>query len=98
MIAYDAAVVVRGCRVAWTYHDYEEQTSDTARLTRLRLHIGEVSAAMTADVTADGKSRSAGNLRAYLADLQTRRRELERSSGTGASAPAAALVDFRGGD
>lgn len=84
--------------MAWTYHDYESQTTDTDRLTRLRLHISEVSLAMTVDVSADGKSRSAGSLRTYLADLQTRRRELERSSGSGAGANTAALVDFRGGD
>lgn len=66
--------------MAWTYHDYESQASDTLRLERLRLHIAEVSQALSQPaVSGVGYSRdpNTGALREYLADLRARRAELE---------------------
>jgi hypothetical protein len=66
--------------MAWTYSDFEDTatyTTAAARLARLNLHIGEVQAAVSADVSADGKSRSVGSLVQYLAQLRKRQTELE---------------------
>lgn len=70
--------------MAWSYQDYEAQTTDADRLTRLRLHIGEVQAAIRPNVEADGDAVSSEHLVRYLNDvLVPRRRELERIAGTG---------------
>jgi hypothetical protein len=70
--------------MAWTYADYETQTTDTDRLLRLRLHMAEVSDQITADITAGGgKSRSSASLTTYRAMLAERLQELERRTGQG---------------
>lgn len=61
----------------WTYHDYEEQETDALRLARLRRHITEVNAKVSADVSAGAYSRSSHPLTTYLAQLHDRRKELE---------------------
>lgn len=71
--------------MAWTYHDFEDAATyatAAARLARLNLHMGEVRAAIQADVSSDGKSRSSGNLVSYLAQLETRRKELSAATGS----------------
>lgn len=69
--------------MAYTYHDFEEQANDAARLVRLRSHITEVNQKIQADVASDGHSRSASTLQAYLLSLQERRKELEVLAGAG---------------
>lgn len=80
--------------MAWTYADYEEQSTDALRLARLRQHISEVSQAMGPSVSADGKSRDTGSLATYLGMLRDRRKELEAITGT--YAPAVSVADLRG--
>ena len=60
--------------MAWTYSDYITLGPTSAGLTRLRLHIQEVTDAITADVSSDGKSMSSGNL-VTLRDSLTKERE-----------------------
>jgi hypothetical protein len=70
--------------MAWTYADYEAQSTDALRLERLRSHIGEVSAAMQPNVASGGNSVDRDTLQPYLRDLQSRRAELEKSVGPAA--------------
>ena len=80
--------------MAWSYADYETESTDAARLTKLRQHIAEVEAAVGADTSAHGYSRSNSSLESKLTRLHQRRQELERS--VGSSAPAVGLMDLRG--
>jgi len=77
---------------AWSYADwitYAESTAAevTAKLTRLRLHMQEVSQAVTADVSAGSKSRSTGSLNEYLRDLRADEKRLMTRAGPRASYP-----------
>jgi len=64
--------------MAWSYSDYESQTSNTARLTRLRSHIDEVNAKVSLAMAAGSNSQDASSLVRYLNDvLHPRRQELE---------------------
>ena len=77
---------------AWTYADwitYAESTAAEAasKLTRLRLHMQEVSQAVTADVSAGSKSRSTGSLNEYLRDLRTEEKRLMSRASARASYP-----------
>lgn len=86
--------------MAWTYNDFESQSSDAARLSRLRLHLTEVRAEVFADIGSESKSRSNSVLVQYLAQLEDRRKELEQTAGTGNQSPAIAVADMsyaRGG-
>ncbi len=63
---------------AWDYSDYiTYERGDSTRLTRLRLHIQEVSDFIsTGSVTLEGQSVSKGDLQRYLADLRDEEKEL----------------------
>lgn len=63
--------------MAWSYADYETQTTDALRLSRLRLHIAEVEAAIDADLTAMGRGVAHQTLNDKMNRLQKRRAELE---------------------
>lgn len=63
--------------MAWSYADFETQTTDADRLTRLRLHIAEVEAAIDADLSAMGRGVSHQTLNAKMDRLYRRRAELE---------------------
>lgn len=67
--------------MAWSYQDYESQSTNAARLTRLRLHIGEVSAYIGVDMSSAAGSVSHGGLTQYLQMLSKRRAELEQLTG-----------------
>lgn len=67
--------------MAWTYNDWDEQTTNDLRLTRLRSHISEVTSEIGADVSADGKSRSSGSLTAYLDYLKSEKDRLLKLTG-----------------
>ena len=56
--------------MAWTYSDWRSQATDTARLSRLRLHMDEVGAKVAAAVSDGGASRSTSDLVAYLDTLR----------------------------
>lgn len=65
--------------MAYTYHDFESDIyTEAERLSRLKLHIGEVQLQMGPDVAADGKSRSIGGLVEYLRMLREKLTELEQ--------------------
>ncbi len=71
--------------MAWAYADYESQASDADRLSRLRLHIDEVSAKISAAVSDGPASRSTDGLVNYLTTVLTpRRQELERRTASAA--------------
>lgn len=80
---------------AWSYAAFEEEASDTARLSMLRQHISEVRMAISANVSADGKSRDSTNLVQYLAGLNDRRVELEQATGQGGRGAAILYTDSR---
>lgn len=67
--------------MAWTYHDYETY-SGSARLSRLRLHITEVSAECGPNSSRADASRDNGHLVEYLKDLRERLAELEGDTET----------------
>lgn len=79
---------------AWTYHDYLEQATLPLRLARLRQHISEVNARVSAAVSAGGKSRSTGDLVAYLQLLQRQRRDMEEQAGEDHRGSAIGLADL----
>jgi hypothetical protein len=79
--------------MAWTYADYEGSAYSAAqRLSRLKDHIAEVSAAIGPDIVADGKSRGSGSLVQYLQMLKDRLNELEQGPG---NATAGGVSRFR---
>jgi hypothetical protein len=57
---------------SWTYSDWiTYATGDSLRLSRLRLHIQEVSDRISAgNYATEGKSHDFGSIASYLADLQ----------------------------
>jgi len=67
--------------MAWTYHNWREQTALAARLSALRSHLTEVSAAMTARISEDGTSYDPGTLNDYLRRLEKEEKSLARASG-----------------
>ena len=58
--------------MTWTYSDWRSyaDSNPSAKLARLRLHIEEVTDAITADVTKGGSSRSSNPLLGYLSMLE----------------------------
>jgi hypothetical protein len=80
---------------AYAYSAWASQSTPTAQLTMLNLHIGEVSALMNgADVSADGKSISRSTLQQYLNSLYTRADKLA-SDGAGVTNGGVMLARFR---
>ena len=67
--------------MAWTYSDYStyRDTSFSTYLSRLRLHIGEVTDQISTDIAADGRSESSGQLAALRQQLVEELREAERN-------------------
>ena len=55
--------------MAWTYSDWITQSTLTTRLSRLRLHIQEVSAKIDIEIAGDGKSRASATLGRYYEKL-----------------------------
>lgn len=68
--------------MAWTYHDFEEQTDDSARLTRLRQHITEVNQKIQSNMRTEAGEKENTHLVAYLRHLDGRRAQLEARVGT----------------
>ena len=56
-------------RMAWTYADWITQTAKADRVTRLRLHIQEVSGQIEAGMTHTGRTFDPEPLRQYLSTL-----------------------------
>ncbi len=86
--------------MAWTYNDFESQTTDADRLSRLRLHLTEVRAEVFADIGSESKSRSNSVLVQYLQQLEDRRKELEQIVPGSSQSAALSVVDLtaaRGG-
>lgn len=79
----------------YTYHDWQQQTDPAARLARLRLHLAEVSAAITAAVSANGSSRSASDLRQYWQDLTAQEEKLVAQHGLDGSSAGLQVGVFR---
>ena len=82
--------------MTWSYADWNSQATDSARLSRLRLHIDEVSAQMGPDVGAGGKYRATSSLQQYLSTLFSERDKLELKLGETDNESAHVLeADFR---
>jgi hypothetical protein len=79
----------------WSYADFESQSTDTERLTRLRLHISEVEAAIVPDMSAHGMSQSNQVLESKLTRLYNRLAQLESAVGDRTGA-ALGVADFSG--
>lgn len=70
--------------MSWVYGDYITIDSPRERLARLRLHIQEVSNAISSpDLSGDGKSVQYGTLQTYLESLKTEERSLAVTAGGG---------------
>jgi hypothetical protein len=80
--------------MAWTYSGFRSEATDAARLTMARLFAQEISDKITADVSADGKSRASSPLNSLLASTEAYIDKLESSVGRGA--PAISVADLRG--
>lgn len=85
--------------MAWTYADYATQTTMTAKIARLDQHIAEVSAAVAADISSDGKSRSSQVLVTLLDQLEKKRDKYAahpEATGVGVSGgPTVSRIVFR---
>ena len=68
--------------MSWTYADWPSQTTPAARLTRLRLHLAEVSNQIAAERSGDGYSRWSGSVTQYYAELQRQVTRLESMPGS----------------
>lgn len=68
---------------AWTYSDWITLTTAAAQLTRINLHIQEVSDKIQADVAAHGYSRQSHPLNDYLKGLMAERKSLLKASAIG---------------
>ncbi len=67
--------------MAYTYSAYEEEASDSARLTMLRQHISEVQAEIGANLKIEGRSRDNAPFVDYLTNvLRPRFTELRSSA------------------
>lgn len=64
--------------MAWTYSDWPTLSTAAARLTRLNLHIQEVSDRVAEEVAGDGKSMSSNAIQNYLDTLMPQRKDLEK--------------------
>lgn len=68
--------------MAYTYHDWASQDTPELQLSRLNLHIAEVSQnAGQPRVSADGKSRDPDPANTYLKTLMDERERLETRVG-----------------
>lgn len=76
----------------WTYSDWITQPYGATRLSRLRLHIQEVSEKVSEEMAADGQSSSSNAVEKYLESL--RKTEVEEARLCG-GAPTAAGVTGR---
>jgi len=56
--------------MAWTYSDWDSQSTPTARLTRLRLHLAEVGDCITAAMTSQAENYDPRTLGTYYEALQ----------------------------
>lgn len=61
---------------SWSYSDWITQTDTETRLSRLRLHMREVSDMVGREKSAGDMATSSRELRAYLADLKKEERDL----------------------
>lgn len=64
--------------MAWLYADFEAEGSDAERVAKLRLHLGEVSLEIGANLSIANRSRDNGPLVTYREGLIRRLHELDR--------------------
>lgn len=65
--------------MAWTYSDWRSQSTTAAKITRLKLHIQEITDAFGPNVSGSDMSVDRSELRQMAADLEQKLDELERS-------------------
>ena len=65
--------------MAWTYSDWRSQSTTAAQITRLKLHMTEVSDAFGPSVSGADMSVDRAEVRQYLKDLKDELAELEAS-------------------
>lgn len=78
--------------MAWSYSNWILQTTDSSRLTRLRLHIQEVSEQLGRELQTSDMATSSRELRIYLERLEKRERELTAVVGDGSTIRHARVV------
>lgn len=83
--------------MAWTYHDFEEQTTIAAKIARLEQHLTEVQAKILEDVSLDGSERSSRGLISYREGLIERLEALQEQSGEVVSDDARSSSSFTRG-
>lgn len=66
--------------MAWAYSDWRSQTTTTAQLARLALHMEELTDAVGKELDADGKHVSSNAIQQLLASLEKTYQNLERRS------------------
>lgn len=84
--------------MAWTYDDYIIETDAATKRARLALHVREVTAAISADTAADGKSRSSQGLITLRQQLMEELKALDAVLGHALTDPPASVLvsDLRG--
>lgn len=70
--------MVYGYGMAWTYSDWRSESSDSARLTRLRLYLQELEDFLTADSTSSHGGVNFANIQARIKSLEEQERALAK--------------------
>lgn len=79
----------------WAYADWPTVNTTAGQIARLRQHIAEVGAAIGPSVSADGKSRSTGELVSYRQQLMSDLKALEaRPDAAGGVAGGVSYASF----
>ncbi len=83
--------------MAWTYSGYESETGATAQRAMLIQHIKEVRDSISANLSADGRSRDVSPLTEYLQSLMDEKARYDKQLGLGAHQRTnpLGLADFR---
>lgn len=83
--------------MAWTYSDWRSESTDSARLTRLRLYLQELEDFLTADSSSTHGGVNFGNIQARIKALEEQERELaKRVEGLDSDSSAATGSMIRG--
>jgi hypothetical protein len=67
--------------MAWLYSNWRSETTPAAQLAKLNLHLQELSDAVTAEISGDGKSRSSNAIAQMVQRLEEQREKLQRRVG-----------------
>lgn len=80
----------------WDHSAWREESSDAARLSKLRQHMTEVANVLRPTHAAGGQSFDARVIRDYLEQLEEHERRLEKATGAGAGRMSVLRADLHG--